>query len=249
MANVDFTNPAWDIVEEIDNIDVIASKVSWNDLLRTHTSHVSDSATDQGVSLAGDFTHKFECQFSDITNSPHAVFWGAFENAKDFYSSIIDDDDSLSFYHSEDDFTAAIFEGGDKADDDKALALISGTTYFVTIDYVVATKTLTADIHTGAHHPGGVHVDLLTATGSAGVTVNYIMALASYDSGTAGHNADGFTQNLDIGAAAGVVVTPYYYRSGISSLLLLPFLWVNQKPNDRRSFLKNTLGAVFGCKR
>ncbi len=204
MANVDFTNPAWDEVDASGKVTVAAAKVSWVGLLsRDEVSHVSDSAAHQGVSLAGDFTHKFECQLDNVDGNSFVTFWGAFENVGSLLERITADDDILNFFHYQDDMYVRVHEAGEIINSDSALALTEGTTYFVTIAYNATTKTLTADIHTGAHHPGGSHIDLLSAAGSAGVTVAHIMALASYDTsgGGGGVSSDGFIQNLDLGEA------------------------------------------------
>jgi len=203
MANVDFTDPAWDSVAIDGNpCTVIAAKVSWTTLDRDEETHVSDSAAHQGISLAGNFTFKFEYQYNNIggDNNPLVVAGGAFEAAETLQSLITNTRDGIYFNQYQDDFRVHIKEGGISVDSDTALALTAGTTYFLILDYVVATKTATLEIHTGAHHPGGVHVDLLSATGTAGVTLNYIMALAALDDGNTPHTIDGFIQNLDLGA-------------------------------------------------
>lgn len=247
MANVDFTSPAWDEVDATNKVTVAAAKVSWASLdSRFETSHVSDSAAHQGISLAGDFTHKFEFQVDNIVDAPLVVLWGAFENVGDFNARIVADDDLLAFYHFEDDVRVSLWEAGEVINEDTLLAFSQGTTYFVTKAYNATTKTLTADIHTGAHHPGGVHVDLLSAAGSAGVTVNHIMALSTFDNEGTNGSSDGFVQNLDLGAVVGVVPTPYYYRNSMAKLLL-PLMWAKQGKVSRRDFVRNTGLTILGC--
>ena len=218
MANVDFTSPAWDETDEGGNITIAAAKVSWVGLApRSELSHVSDSATDQGVSLAGDFTFKFEYQYSNLVDNPLLIVGGAFEVAETQQSQIDNSRDAVNFDQFQDDFRLRVRENGATINSDSALALTSGTTYFITLDYVVATKTATLEIHTGAHHPGGSHVDLLTATGSAGVTLAYIMALATRDDDSSSGTIDGFIQNLDLGAVVGItipIMTYHYKQAG-----------------------------------
>jgi len=243
MANVDFTNPAWDEVDAASNITVAATKVSWTTLDRDETSHVSDSAADQGISLAGDFTFKFEYQYNNIVGNPLVVAGGAFEAAETLQALITNVHDGIYLNQYQDDFRLHIKEDGATANFDSALALTAGTTYFITLDYVVATKTATLEIHTTAHHPGGSHVDLLSAAGSAGVTLAYIMGLAAYDDGESDQNIDGFIQNLDLGA-----VTPSGQIITIIMSMLLPIFWLKQGKKKRRDFLKNSILAMMGVR-
>jgi len=244
MANVDFTDPAWDSVSIDGNpCTVIAAKVSWNTLDRDEETHVSDTAAHQGISLAGNFTFKFEYQYNNITNNPLVVPCGAFEAAETLQSLVDGTRDGIYFNQYQDDFRLHIKEAGVSVDSDTAPALAAATTYFITLDYVVATKTATLEIHTGAHHPGGVHVDLLSATGVAGVTLTTIMAPAALDDGLGNSTIDGFIQNLDLGAVA-----PSKGQVIIISKLLIPFLYLKQGKVKRRDFLKNTFLTLMGIR-
>ena len=212
MANVDFTSPAWDETDEGTNITIAAAKVSWVGLApRSELSHVSDSASDQGISLAGDFTFKSEYQFDNVVGNPLITAGSAFEVAGTIQSIIDNSRDAVSFDQYQDDFLVRVREDGSIINSDIASALSSGTTYFLTLDYVAGTKTATLEIHTGAHHPGGVHIDLLSAVGSAGVTLADIMAMATFDDNSSSGTIDGFIQNLDLGAVvvgnAGIMTT------------------------------------------
>ena len=68
MANVDFTDPAWDEEDSGNDITITASKVDCSTLQNQADAHVSDTAADQGVSLAGDFTHEFEIYIASGSN-------------------------------------------------------------------------------------------------------------------------------------------------------------------------------------
>ena len=203
MANTDFTGGAWTEVDGGTYLTVTSSKVAWVDFDRNNTSHHSASAAGLGISLAGDFTHKFEVQYSNLTSSPYIVFWGAFQNVKNLKASLDASEDSLVLFQYQDDFYVVIYEDGVLRDSDKSSGMTAGTTYFITVSYVASTKTVTVEIHTGAHHPAGVHVDSWPLYGTAGISVAHVQVATSYNDGT-GSEADGFTQNLDLGAGGAV---------------------------------------------
>ena len=207
MANTDFTGGAWTEVDGGTYLTVTSSKVAWVDFDRNNTSHHSASAAGLGISLAGDFTHKLEVQYSNLTSSPYIVFWGAFQNVKNLKASIDASEDSLVFFQYQDDFYVVIYEDGVLRDSDKSSGMTAGTTYFITVSYVASTKTVTVEIHTGAHHPAGVHVDSWLLYGTAGISVAHVQVATSYNDGT-GSEADGFTQNLDLGAVVNETATP-----------------------------------------
>lgn len=200
MAIENFTT--YDETDEGSNVTIIASKVSWNDLARTHTSHVSDS---KGAGhFSGDFEHKFEFQFSDRVNDPIAVPW-ALANAQLNSKALADAGaDAAFFWQYRDGLRVRLLENG-AFNDSLVFVGVDGTLYFVTIKRdddggVNNTGQLTAEIHTGDYHPAGTHVDLLTVDASAGEQndFEYIFGLMTYDDNSGGNTIDGFTQNLDL---------------------------------------------------
>lgn len=217
MATEDFTT--YDETDEGTNVTVIAAKVSWVGVDRDETSHVSDS---KGVNhFSGDFTHKFEFQASNMDNSAQYSHW-ALANAQADSKTLVDA--SADFYHFRSRNAAGTYqlrlfvvENGSGTNDEWTGGA-EGTTYFVTIsrdDDGGANNTgqLTAEIHTGDYHPGGVHKDLLTVDCSAGEQndFEYAFGFMSYDDNTTSRAGDGFTQNLDLGEVvvgnAGIMTT------------------------------------------
>lgn len=238
------------------DVTVIAAKVSWNDLDRNQTEHVSDS---KGVAhFSGDFTHKFECSFSDAApdNVSLWAFW-ALTNAQIDFKALIDagaDAHLFTWYGNTATplFMLRLLEDGGLVSD-QWTSPTSGITYFVTVSRdddggVNNTGQVTAEIHTGDYHPAGVHKDLLTVDCSVGEQndFEYVCGLLSFDDNTTvNRTGDGFIQNLDLGVVAapsGQVITI------IMSKLLFPFFWLKQGKRKRRDFLKNSLLAMIGIR-
>lgn len=200
MATEDFTT--YDETDGGGNVTVIAAKVSWNDMDRDETSHVSDSKG--AAHFSGDFEHKLEFQYSDLGTTPLVAYWVLANAQKNYRALIVDDEDAHVFRIYNDDVAISVLENGDSTVDE-SLNLTSGTTYFLTIARdddggANSTGQLTADIHTGDYHPDGVHIDLLTVDCSVGEQndFEFVYGLASYNSGHANQTIDGFTQNLDL---------------------------------------------------
>jgi hypothetical protein len=211
MAYVDFTSPAWDETDEGNDITVAANKVTFTSHDNTDKGHVSDEDGHQSLDLTGNFRHKFECQLDAQSGTyPENNFWGVAEAQEDQQEMVDGSRDALLFRHYTDKFYVNVWEDGSVIDTDSTASITLGTTYYVTVEYVLSTKTLTAEIHTGAHHPAGTHVDLLTATGSAGVTLNYVFAYMSKDHGGSG-TASGFTQNLEYGDSGIMTLMTSYW--------------------------------------
>jgi len=203
MAIENFTT--YDETDEGTNITVIAAKVSWNNLDRDETSHVSDS---KGVNhFSGDFAHKFEMQFSNEVGFYPLVYHWALANAQLDSKSLTDagaDAYLFGVYGDGDILRLRILEDGTPSS--QTWGATAGTTYFITItrdDDGGANNTgqLKAYVRTGSH--SGNLEATLTQDCSAGEQndFEYVFGVMTYDSGDADRTFDGFTQNLDLGEA------------------------------------------------
>lgn len=185
-----------------------ATKVSWAVLRsRFETAYLYK---DKGVDhFSGDFTHKFEVQFSGHSGAIYSHYWMLANSIGDAKAIADAGGDALTFflYGSGEDFYLRIFENGGMGDDDYWNAGVASTTYYVEIvrdddGGVNNTGRLTAYIRTGSH--SGALQDTLIADCAAGEQndFRYLYAVATYnDGGSSAYYSSGFTQNLDIGEA------------------------------------------------
>ena len=207
-------------VDEGTNVTVAINKVSWVDLDLDETSYLyKDKTVDY---FDGDFTHRFECQVSGRdAGDPIFAHWVIANAVGDLVALDGASEDFISFeyqyFGGVNLFSLVIYENGVDTFDD-FLSPTDGVTYFIIIardDDGGANNTgqMTAEIHTGAHHPNGVHVDLLSVDCSAGEQndFRYIYGVCSADYGNAGEDASGYTERLLLSgippaAAAGQII-------------------------------------------
>lgn len=245
MAYEDFTT--YDETDEGDNVTVAQNKVSWEDLARDETSHVS---SDKGVNhFGGDFEHLFECQYSGANGWEIHSYW-AIANVQQNMKEIDDaGGDYQAFTNANEEFKLKVIENGGTSDDTWADP-VSGTTYYITLardDDGGANNTgqLTAEIRITSH--SGELKATLTVDCAAGEQndFRYVFGLMSYDDGEGSAWADGYTENLDLQEAAppagGQMIS-------IQISKLLPLFWLKQGKNRRRDFLKNTILAMLGMR-
>jgi len=188
-----------------------ATKVSWASLkTRNETSYLYK---DKGVNyFAGDFTHKFEIQFSpmgDIAWSNHWMLSNTVGDTQDVMDASADAY-ALFSYDNTEAIYLRLFESGSMVDDSWAApGPQSSTIYYIEIvrdddGGANSTGRVTAYIRTGSH--SGVLRDTLVVDCSVGEQNNfrYIYGLATSDKNDFEEGlATGFTQNLDIGEAVG----------------------------------------------
>ena len=206
MAYEDFTT----FTESDEGSDVTvenATKVSWINLrTKDQTAYLYK---DKGVNhFAGDFTHKFEIQFSNVGDQQTCTYWMLSNIIGDRYQLPTQNEDGYTFvlYDDIEQIAVGIYEGGAYTSDSWAPpGPQSSTVYFIEIvrdDDGGANNTgrLTTYIRTGSHT--GALQDTLIVDASAGEQndFRYIYALATYDHSADTTDTDGFTQNLDLGA-------------------------------------------------
>lgn len=204
MAYEDFTT--YTEVDPGNDITVDSStKVSWVDLqARDITAHLYK---DKGIDyFSGDFTHKFEVQFSNVANITQMAFWALANSVGDIedWKSANEDAHMFNIYDDTENLDLYILENGATVYDRWAApGPLASTTYFIEIvrdDDGGANNTgrLTAYIRTGSHT--GTLQDTLVVDCSAGEQndFRYLYAVQTRDTANPG-GVDGFTQNLDIG--------------------------------------------------
>lgn len=208
MAYEDFTT--YTEFDESGDITVdSATKVSWVNL-----KSIQDTGylyKDKGVNhFSADFTHKFEIQFSNVTDTAVLFNWMLANAIGDWRDLYVADEDFYAFgvYYANENLQMRIIEGGVITDDDTWLTPgpQASTTYYIEMvrdddGGVNSTGRLTAYIRTGSH--SGVLQDTLVVDCSVGKQndYRYLYAMATDDSGSGTSSIDGFTQNLDIGEA------------------------------------------------
>ena len=190
-----------------------ASKVSWAALeTKFKTGYLYK---DKGVNhFSGDFTHKFESQFSSMGNFAWANHW-MLSNVVGDVKAVIDANDDAAMFFSFDDaehLYLRLIEAGSIEDTDIWMppGPQPSTTYYIEIvrdddGGVNNTGNYTAYIRTGSH--SGALQDTLTVDCSVGEQndFRYIYSFATYDGDFADHGlATGFTQNLDLGESISV---------------------------------------------
>ena len=203
---VDFTSPAWTIVEEIDNVTVTSTTTSVDDLDRDETTYVVEAAADQSISLAGDFFHRFEMQMSDSLNASYIIYWAVAESEGD-RAAIVGRSEDFVFIRITNILGVlglGIFtvEDGSFVVND-TMTVTTGVTYYVTVyrdddGGANSTGQYTVWVRTGSHI--GTLVDTLTVDASAGEQndYSYIYSLMGVGDAGGGATADGFTQNMDL---------------------------------------------------
>lgn len=187
-----------------------ATKVSWVSLLsRSETAYLYK---DKGIDhFDGDFTHKFELQFSNAGDNSWTAHWMLSNIIGDIYDASDQNKDtqSLFSYHfgTSVDIYLRIIENGGVGGTDIWSSSLTSTIYYVEVvrdddGGAHSTGRLTAYIRTGSH--SGVLQDTLVTDSSVGEQndFRYIYPLATYDDAVRVGSVDGFTQNFDIGEAA-----------------------------------------------
>lgn len=209
MAYEDFTT--YTEFDESAKITVdSAVKVSWVALeTKYYTGYLYK---DKGAAyFSGDFTHKFEIQFSSMGDYAHLNYWMLSNVIGDYIAAYVADEDfyTLFSYDDTESIYLRIVEGGVVQGDDAwaTPGPQASTIYFIEIvrdDDGGANNTgrLTAYIRTGSHT--GVLQDTLVADCSVGEQndFRYVYGMATTDGNNVAHGlATGYTQNLDIGEA------------------------------------------------
>lgn len=205
MAYEDFTT--YTEFDEGSDITVdSATKVSWLALeTRRNTGYVYK---DKGVNhFNGDFTHKFEMQFSNVGDTAHVSYWLLANAIGDFEALRVAGEDFYAFrlYDSTEELYLSIYENGSVTNDGWAPpGPQASTTYYIEIvrdDDGGANNTgrLTAYIRTGSH--SGALQDTLVVDCAAGEQndFRYLYCASTRDSSGLPGGTTGFTQNLDIG--------------------------------------------------
>lgn len=187
-----------------------ATKVSWD----TFNSRKAEAYLykDKGVDyFNGDFTHKFEAYFSRADEFCNAIFWMVSNTTGDLQSLFDAVGDGALFFQYDDSenlYIRVVENGGVTDDGWMAPGPQLSTLYFVEVvrdDNGGANNTgrYTTYIRTGSH--SGVLQDTLVVDSSVGEQndFRYIFGMAGrHDSSLSDGISTGYTQNLDIGAAA-----------------------------------------------
>lgn len=203
-----YENPAtYDKTDGGGNLTIAGNKVSWNDLDRDETSHISDS---KGVNhFSGDFEHLFEIQLSDRNGVPCGNWW-VVANAQSDLKALIDGAANAAYLQLwGTDIEFFVLEGGAEGGSG-AYGSADSTTYYITLkrdDDGGANNTgqYEVEIRTGSHTvPPGTLEDTLTRDCAAGgqFDFEFIYFVQSYDDAQGGNSFDGFTENLDLQEAA-----------------------------------------------
>lgn len=187
-----------------------ATKVSWVGLHpRGNTAYLYK---DKGANyFNGDFTHKFEIQFSVVGNLSWTHHWMLANLIGDVQDVLVASGDAYTLitYDDSEQIHLRIYENGSFINDGWAApGPQPSTTYYIEIvrdddGGANSTGRITAYIRTGSHT--GVLRDTLVVDCSAGEQndFRYVYALASKNDSANASTVTGFTQNLDLG-----VVTP-----------------------------------------
>ena len=208
MAYEDFTT--YTKVDEGGDITVeSATKVSWVALkTQQETGYLYK---DKGSNyFDGDFTHKFEMQFGIIGDKGHSFNWMLANTVADWQAIYDASGDSFAFltFDNIEIIYLRLTEGGSLLYDAWLNPLPQAfTTYYIEIvrdddGGANSTGRLTTYIRTGSH--SGVLQDTLVVDCSAGQQKDYryVYAVTTNDRDYYKEGlVDGFTQNLDLGAA------------------------------------------------
>lgn len=199
MAYENFETIPYDETDESTNITLAGTKVSWAQLRRKDTSHVSDS---KGANhFSGDFEHKFKVQFSNRVDTPLVCFW-ALANAQLNFKALIDSSANAAvFHHYGTTLYLRALENG-SLNDALTYTGLDSTTYYITLSRddgggTNNTGQYVAEIRITSH--SGELKDTLTVDCSEGEQndFEYIFGCMSYDDNYDG-DTDGFTENLDL---------------------------------------------------
>jgi len=186
----------------------VIHEIRWTDLDGDVTGYVY---CDKGANhFGGDFEHKFEMQFSNCENGCLTAHWLLANDIMDFYAMSNGGKDGHFLYEYDDNERlefGTLEDGVRQQDEWPATAPLPSTTYFITItrnDDGGANNTglLTCLICTGNYSDkGGTLKDTLVQDCAAGKQndFQYVYAVSSWNTGNADRNADGLTQNLDLG--------------------------------------------------
>ena len=189
-------------------VDEIFHRVSWTDLDGDVTGYVY---CDKGANhFGGDFEHKFEMQFYNCENYSLTAYWLLANDIMDFYAMTDGGKDAHFLYEYDDNewlYFGSCENGVRQQDGWVPPGPLPSTTYFITItrdDDGGANNTgqLTCLICTGNYSDlGGTLKDTLVQDCAAGKQndFQYVYAVSSWNAGNADRNADGFTQNLELG--------------------------------------------------
>jgi hypothetical protein len=212
--------------QDTTELTITATKVSWDELDRD--ADVWCYADKGAAHFAGDFTHTLDVQLIDMDATSIAYNW-VLSNAVDDWTGLdaatgeAADAYGLRSYYDGSIRTLTLRMIQDSAvTSDTSVALADSTTYYLTITRdddggANGTGQLTCEIHTGALHPGGAHVDLLSLDSSAGEQndFRYIFACNCHNSGGSNIPCDGYTENLDLNEAAPPAETESVHRAAM----------------------------------
>lgn len=201
MGYEDFTT--YTEVDPNNHITVTASKVTFTDLARNEDAYIYK---DYGVDhFNGDFTHKFEIAYTEVTDNGVVGFWNMANAVDDFRGLTLANEDFILMYNLENNFSLAVVENGVNVDEDISPSA-TGNVHYVTLDRdddggANNTGRYTAYIRTGSHT--GPLFDTLIVDSSAGEQNDFRYLLTSQTSNNGSANdMSGFVQNLDLQEAA-----------------------------------------------
>ncbi|KKN32399.1 hypothetical protein LCGC14_0814170 [marine sediment metagenome] len=204
MPGIDFTT-----FTEVDpgaDITVAASKVTFTNVLgRQDTFYVYK---DMGAGyFNGDFTHRFEIEFSSVGDGTLIDFWGLANSINDRKGVVDASEDGIYLWVFDDTESVrlgVIEDGVQTSDEWSQPGPQANTTYYITVTRddgggVNGTGRITAEIRTGSH--AGALQDTLTVDCGVGEQndFRYLYAGGSYDDNSTANTASGFIQNLDAG--------------------------------------------------
>jgi hypothetical protein len=195
--NEDFTT--YDVTDGGSTYTVTASRVTYDDMERGETSHVSK---DIGSGFFNaDFVHEFEMEMSNLVGGSNmAAHWGMANVQKDMKSVEDDGDDAEWFYHHTANFYVACVDAG-VSDVSSALLLTQGTHYYVRITRDDDGGSNNAGLVTADVFTGGFDQTLVGSISAEHTTQHdfrYVYASASHSGFVGGQSSDGFTENLDL---------------------------------------------------
>ena len=143
-VNYDETDPGTHITRS-------STQVTWTDLSRNESAHVSDSKGPNYFS--GDFEHKFICQYSNADSGAIVLPWAMANNQNDWVSIYNASSDALGFmiFNNAGTVVMRIYSmyGGNQAQDEYS-GVSASTDYYITVirddDGGVTTTSTTIDI-------------------------------------------------------------------------------------------------------
>ena len=247
---IDFTSPAWTEVDPGADITVATNKITATNVLsRQDTFHVY---RDMGAGyFGGDFTHKFEIEFSNDNTDSLVTFWMLSNDATDLWnidSFLNSDCVALYYFEQSASFLVVVFESG-VGITDAWTSPQANTTYYITVTRdddggVNNTGRYTCDIRTGSH--AGALQDTLIVDSSIGQQndFRYITGIASYDNNANANTISCFIQNLEINHVDVNDTSHVHTADSPSIIQILSILAVNDSSHTQTAS-SPTLQAIY----